>query len=321
MFKKEIKISSSEIEAPHNFEFQFTHYVFYPEIREGNKWCRILKLRSGKIVKGELESTGTVEKPSAILTIKAGKSLSNSEVKEAVETIAWISGFKEDLKPFYKMIKNDPVMQASLSLNYGWKEHSYPTVFESLVGVVVAQNVLFKRIYTMLELLCKNFGEKVSLEGKNYYAFPEPKAIATASLNDLRACKVGYRDKFLKVIAEKIVKEKIDLEKIKKMSNEKALEFLIQLPYVGPYTANLGLVLATRRRDIFHLDLFSREAIWTFYFDGKQVDDKTILQFAKKHWHPYESLVVGLLTTNTEEWAKKVGKKFRLKSGAKGGGK
>lgn len=321
MFRKILKISPSEIEAPHNFEFQFTHYVFCPEIGGRNKWSRILTLKSGRLVKGELESTGTIEKPSAILTIETNKALSPPETEEAKETIAWILGFKEDLKPFYKMVKNDPVMQASLTLNYGWKDKSYPTVFESLIGVVVAQNVQFKRIYTMLELLCQKFGEKITLEGKDYYAFPKPKAIATASLEDLRGCKVGYRDKFLKAIAEKIVKEEIDLGRVKKMPNEDALKFLTQFPYIGPYTAKLGLVLATRRRDIFHLDLFSREAMWTFYFDGKEVDDKTILEFAKNHWHPYESLAVGLLTTNTDEWAKKLGKKFRLKSGAKRGGK
>lgn len=321
MFKAEIKILPSEIEAPHNFEFQFTHYVFYPEIREGNRWCRILKLKLGKVVKTELESTGTIEKPSAVLMVKSKETLSASEIKEAKETIAWILGFDEDLKPFYKMVEDDPVMQASLTPNYGWKDKSYPTVFESLIGVVVAQNVQFKRIYTMLELLCQKFGEKISLEGKNYYAFPDPEAIAVASLKDLRTCKVGYRDKFLKAIAEKIIKEKINLERVKKMTNEEALKFLTQLPYVGPYTANLGLVLATRCRDIFHLDLFSREAMRTFYFGGKEVDDETILKFAKEHWHPYESLAAGLLTTNTDEWAKKLGKEFRLKSGAKGGSK
>lgn len=317
MFKTEIKIPTSEIEAPHNFDFQFTHYVFYPELREEGKWCRILKLKSGKIAKGEVESIGTVEKPSAILAIKANEALSTSEIEEAKGLISWILGFDEDLEPFYRMVKNDPVMQASLSINYGWKDKSYPTVFESLIGVVVAQNVQFKRIYKMLELLCRKFGEKLNLEGKSYYSFPKPEAIARASLKALRACKVGYRDKFLKAIAEKIVKEKIDLEKIKEISNEEAIEFLIRLPYVGPYTAKLGLVLATRRRDIFHLDLFSREAMWTFYFDDKHVDDKTILEFARSHWHPWESLAVGLLTTNTEIWAKKLGKKFRLKSGAK----
>jgi len=317
VFETKIKIPTSEIKAPHNFDFQFTHYVFYPEIREENKWCRILKLESGKVAKGEVESTGTIEKPSAILTIKANETLSASEAREAKDFIVWILGFDEDRKPFYEIIKSDPVMQASLSLNYGWKDKSYPTVFESIVGVVVAQNVQFKRIYKMLELLCRKFGEKLRLEGKNYYCFPEPEAIANASLKDLRACKVGYRDKFLKAIAEKIVKERINLEKIKEMSNEEALKFLTQLPYVGPYTAKLGLVLATRRRDIFHLDLFVREAMWTFYFGGKHVDDKTILEFAKNRWHPYESLAVGLLTTNTEEWSERLGKKFRLKSGAK----
>lgn len=317
--KEILKVSSSQVVAPHNFEFQRTHYVFYPELTEGSLWVRILELKSGKIVKVEVKSTGTTEQPSFILTFKSTQKLSELEVQEAKETIAWVLGFKEDLKPFYKMVKDDPVMQASLTLNYGWKDKSYPTVFESLIGVVVAQNVQFKRIYTMLELLCQKFGEKINLEGKTYYSFPEPKAIATASLEDLRACKVGYRDKFLKKIAGKIVKEKIDLEKVKGMDKEEAIKFLTQFPYIGQYTANLGLVLATRRRDIFHLDLFSREAMWTFYFEGKEVDDETILEFAKKHWHPYESLAVGLLTTNTDEWVKRLGKRFRLKSGAKRG--
>jgi N-glycosylase/DNA lyase len=317
MFKKTIKTSPAEVTSPHNFEFQRTHYVFYPELTEGNLWVRILELKSGRIVKVEVGSTGTIEQPSFVLTLKSDQRLSEDDIKEAKETIAWILGFKEDLKPFYKMVEGDLIMQASLTLNYGWKDKSYPTVFESLVGVVVAQNVFFKRIYAMLELLCQKFGEKVELEGKSYYSFPDPKAIAAASLEDLRACKVGYRDKFLKAIAEKVVKEEIDLEQVKEMSSGEAIKFLTQFPYIGLYTATLGLVLATKRRDIFHLDVFSREAMGTFYFEGKKVDDKTILEFAKKRWHPYESLAVGLLTTDTDEWAKELGKKFRLKSGAK----
>lgn len=90
----------------------------------------------------------------------------------------------------------------------------------------------------------------------------------------------------------------------------------MKLPGVGPYTADLALVIGFRR-PTFHLDLFSREAMYTFYFRRKKVPDEKIIKLVNRRWGKWKHHAMLLLTTNTDEWAQELGIKFRLKSGAK----
>lgn len=318
MYKKNIFIKSSEVEAPYNFEFHLEHYVIYPWLVENKNSVRILRLKSEKVVKVEISFTGTVNKPSFKFIVTSSKKLTRGEVEEIKDTISWCLGFKEKVKPFYdKICKKDPVLKVASEGMRGVRSGGDPVVFEAIIGVVVAQNVQFKRIYTMLKNLCQRFGDKLKIGSKVYYAFPTPKQLAKAPLKAIRACKVGYRDKYIKGIAQTIVKNKIDLEALKKISDDKKIrEELMKLPGVGPYTADLVLHIGFRRQ-VFHLDLFSREAMQIFYFNGKEVSDKKIMDYIDKHWGDHKSLGALFLTTNTDEWAKKLGKKFRLKSGAK----
>ncbi|GAG07000.1 unnamed protein product [marine sediment metagenome] len=169
----------------------------------------------------------------------------------------------------------------------------------------------------MQELLCKQFGVSAKFNDKVYYTHPLPEKIARATLAKIRTCKVGYRDKYIKGIAEKIVKEKVNLDKLRGIKDTKIIrERLMELPGVGPYTADLVLAIGFRR-PTFHLDLFTREALYTFYFDGKKVSDKELIKFVDKRWGKWKHHVMLLLTTNTDTWAKKLGISFRLKSGAK----
>jgi N-glycosylase/DNA lyase len=169
----------------------------------------------------------------------------------------------------------------------------------------------------MQRLLCEKFGEKQNFDGKTYYTFPTPQRLAIASLEEIRSCKVGYRDKYIKGVAEKIVRENINLDDLRKLTDIKIIrEKLIEFPGVGPYTADLTIAIGFRL-PTFHMDLFTREALWQFYFKGKKVSDETLIKFAEKRWGKWKHHAMLLLTTNTDEWAKKAGLKFRLKSGAK----
>lgn len=65
------------------------------------------------------------------------------------------------------------------------------------------------------------------------------------------------------------------------------------------------------------MDLFSREALYQFYFNGTKQEDKELLKFVEKRWGKWKHRVMLLLTTNTDTWVRELGIDFRLKSGAK----
>lgn len=315
--RKTIKVPIPETSQPYNFDYFLTHYVFQPWVLENNGLVRLFKLNSGKFI---LVRVGFSKKPkpTLLITLESKTILKPDEEKWIVDMISWNFAVNEEVKEFYEEIcKKDPVLKAASKEIYGAHLRTDPYVFESVLGVIMAQNVQFQRIYKMTELLCKKFGESQKFNNKTYYTFPTPQRLSKASLSEIRECKVGYRDKYIKGVAEKIVKDKIKLDDLRKLNDVKVIkEKLMELPGVGPYTADLAIAIGFRL-PTFHLDLFSREALYTFYFHGKKVSDNKLLAFVDKKWGKWKHHAMLLLTTNTDVWARELGKVFRLKSAAK----
>lgn len=318
MKKREIKYSRQEVIPPLNWEFFLTHYVFQPWVREGNSLVRLFKFPSGNLALVRVKFSGSVSNPQVKLELIAEEKLSQSDSRWIKDLVSWCFAFKEPVTEFYDQVcQQDPVLQAASRQIYGAKFRADPDVFESVIGVVVAQNIQFKRIYSMLELLCQRFGQAQRFGPQTYFTFPEPQILAEAKMRKIRDCKVGYRDKYIKGIAEYLVGRGINLNDLRQLEDLKQIrEELIKLPGVGPYTADLALALGFRR-PTFHVDLFSREAIQTFYFEGKTTSDEKIRDFAERRWGKWKHYAMLLLTTNTEEWAKVLGVDFRLRSGAR----
>lgn len=313
---KTVEILIPESSKPYNFEYFLTHYVFQPWVVEGKELVRLFKLDSNAFI---LVRVGYSEKPksSLLLTLESKTAISKTDEQWLTNMISWNFGVNVEVKYFYEDIcGNDPVLKAAAKAIYGARLRTDPYVFESVLGVIMAQNVQFNRIYKMNELLCKTFGEPQEFSKKTYYTFPSPQRLAEAELSEIRACKVGYRDKYIKGVAQKIVKEHLNLDDLRKLDDAKEIrEKLIELPGVGPYTADLAMAIGFRI-STFHLDLYSREALYTFYFKGKHVPDEALLKFVDKRWGKWKHNVMLLLTTNTDTWAKELNMKFRLKSGA-----
>lgn len=316
MLMIQVKIPIPQKSQPYNFQYFLDHYVFQPWVRENNKLVRLFKLDSGKLV---LATVSFKDRPSTlILEFQSKSKLTKKGKKWLVDMLSWNFAVNEEVKEFYEEIcQKDRVLKAAAEQIYGAHLRTDPYVFESIIGVVVAQNVRFDRIYKMSELLCKNFGDKAKFNGKTYFTFPESERLASAPLEKIRACKVGYRDKYIKGIAQKVVQENINLDDLRKIEDTDVIrEKLMQLPGVGPYTADLALAIGFLR-PTFHLDLFTREALYTFYFKGKKVPDKKLISFVDKKWGKWKHHAMLLLTTNTDVWAKNLGVNFRLRSFAK----
>jgi len=318
MFTAVITLQSDSVVAPHKFAHQLETYVIAPELREKDALVEIMRLSTGRLVKVEIRGRGTADKPKLDLTVKSRVKLHGDMIEEVCNEISWYLGLTEDLKPFYLMSSKDPVMQAAISHQYGSKPKSSFPVFKTLIDCICAQNVVFKRLFSMMTAICDRFGDKLKLEGKEYSAFPSPDQLAEAPLDDLRACKVGYRDKIIKNVAQAIVNKGIAIERLNELSLEDAQRVLLGLPGVGPYTANLTLSLARRERTVIHLDTYVREVFRHFYFRNRAASDDQIISFVNERWPGYQATAIGYLTTHTDVWAENLGKKFRLKSWAGG---
>jgi N-glycosylase/DNA lyase len=314
-FSAHATIDRADIAPPHDFGFQLRHYVIAPEVRESDKLIEVFRTAAADLVKVEVSSCGCVQQPCLDLRLQAHRPLSPADVSHVRDMVMWRLGTREDLRPFYALVKDDPVLSASVTHNFGAKGKCSNSMFDAVIDVICAQNTVWRRVYTMRANLAAAFGDAFVSGDRVYPASPTPEQLAAASLGAIRACGVGYRDRYIKGVAEAVVAG-FDVERLKDAPRAQARQQLMQLPGVGPYTADLGLIIGARRQDAMFLDVYLKEALRTFYFDGEPVPDPALADFAEDKWGPYRGLAWLYLTSNTEEWARELGLSFRLRSGA-----
>jgi N-glycosylase/DNA lyase len=315
LFRASFSFEPSDIAAPHDFGFQLRHYVVAPEVREAEKLVQIVRLESSSLVKIDVVSAGTAEEPRLSVTLHSQERVSPAVIEDARGRVAWRLGLQDDLRPFYAVAEGDPIMSAAVEHNYGAKGKASFTMFDAVIDVICAQNTAFRRLYAMRANLAEAFGDPFETPAGTYRASPTPEQLAAAPLEAIRACGVGYRDRFIKGVAE-AASRGWDFERLGHVLREDARRELMRLPGVGPYTADLALIIGARRQDALFLDVFIREVLRRLYFGGEDVPDERIAGFAEERWGPYRGYAWLYLSTNTEIWARTLGMDLPLRSGA-----
>ena len=118
-----------------------------PEARDGRKLVEIVRLASGTLAKVDVRSLGTVEEPRLELMLSSALALSSADVREARQLVVWRLGLDDDLRPFYTLVADDPVLTASIEHNYGAKGKAAFSMFDAVIDVICAQNTAFRRLY------------------------------------------------------------------------------------------------------------------------------------------------------------------------------
>lgn len=306
-----------KVKGPYNFDYVLNHYNIYPWFKEGNKLCRILRLKDDSIIKVEITSEGSVFDITLFFSIIAPIELSQNAIQESIEKMCWCLLLNEEYDEYYKMCKNDPIlMAAEREKRYG-RGKLYPDIFEGIVGVILSQNISFKRIYQMMKNLSLLFGDYILIGNNKYHAFPKPENLANKSIEDIKKAKVGYRAKYIKQIAKKIVDDNIDLESLRLLNNEELRKKLMEFPGIGKYSANL-IIRVAFNRNVYYLDSYVKKIIESAYFNGRTLSVSEVEQFIQNRWGEFAHYAIDALTTNTEVWSRKIGLEMNVKSGAKG---
>ena len=247
-------------------------------------------LSSGKLVLVSLVSIGTIEKPKLEITIQSDAPTNEEEKEEVVNKIFRILGLNQDLKGFYAFAQRDPILKRAVSDFYGLRGYSEPTVFETIVMAILEQQVTLTYAGKMRECIIKKFGEEMKVNGQVYCAFPSPEALAGASIDQMRECKLSkYKASYIKGIAESIVKGEFDPEELRELSKDKAMERLLKLKGVGRWTAEYILARGLGKNVVPADDVALRKTTSEYYFAGKELSEKEIREFAKQ-WQKYRGM-------------------------------
>jgi N-glycosylase/DNA lyase len=117
----------------------------------------------------------------------------------------------------------------------------------------------------MLNNLARKYGEKVVLEGAEFFAFPEPRRLARASLAGLTDCGLGYRAKYVSETSKRIFAGDFELERLRKLPYEQAKLELCGLPGVGPKVADCVLLFGLGKLEAFPVDVWVKRVLLNHY--------------------------------------------------------
>ncbi len=187
---------------------------------------------------------------------------------------------KEDLS------KDDEVMKDATNFGHGIRILKQEP-WETLISFIISANNAIPRIKKSVRLLSENFGEYLGqYGGKDYYSFPTPEAIYNLSEEQLAACGVGYRSKYILNTARAVIDENISLEQLKELNSEDCFEAMRRFSGVGPKVANCILVFAMGKVEAVPVDVWVKRVMEYFYFH-EDTPNKKIEEFARDKFGKY----------------------------------
>ncbi len=230
-----------------------------------------------------------------VINVRMDKDLlcvsSNKEdnLKEVVENYFDLGNDYSSMNDF--LIKQDDKLTSAIEFSNGLKMIKQDP-FETIIEYIISANNGVYQIANALNNIAKKYGKKVMFNNKEYYLFPGYKDLSKVTLEDFRKCKVGFRDKYLKAIIDKLNNNEINLEEFYNLDTKVALDKLMENIGIGPKVASCILLFAYQKYDVFPIDTWVKKVMKKDY---EIIGEKNIRAFATKTYGKYSGIAIQYL--------------------------
>ena len=161
----------------------------------------------------------------------------------------------DDLNEIFSSFPKDILVSKSLS-RYPGLRLMRQEFDQCMISFVCASNTNISMIRRMLNSLCRKFGNKVIVDGKQFYTFPSAARLNRATDEELRLCGLGYRTKAVKAVAESIINGSLDRRYLLRLPYEEAKEELLKVYGIGNKVADCILLFSLDKLDAFPIDVW-----------------------------------------------------------------
>jgi N-glycosylase/DNA lyase len=160
--------------------------------------------------------------------------------------------------------------------------------WECLASFILSSTKQIVQIQQIVRTLSERYGDptKVPPGRGPAYAFPSAQRIASLTEAELRACKMGFRAKYLLSAAHRVTTGELDLKQIQHLPAREARDELMRLAGVGEKIADCVLLFAYGFPTAFPVDVWIARALSQFYFRGRRMHPDRLRRFAGRHFGP-----------------------------------
>ena len=238
---------------PYSLALTAERYTRFPEVVDrfaGGVYRRLLPVGRGVLL--SVEQAGP---PSAAsLEIRLDGRLADSDAaRTAARRVAEVTlGAASDVASFYRAHRGDPVLGPPIRAFRGLRVAGVPSLWEALVTAVLAQQVNLMFAYDIRRELALRYGPRARFFGETFVGFPPTGPLADETLPRLRRFRLS-RSKALAIrgLARAFEEGSLSEDGLSRVTDEEAIERLTEIPGVGRWTAEIGLLRGLGRPDIF----------------------------------------------------------------------
>ncbi|MDO5336759.1 MAG: DNA glycosylase [Eubacteriales bacterium] len=140
--------------------------------------------------------------------------------------------------------------------------------WETLATFLLSQRKNIPAIKQAVEMLCIQAGTRIENQDEEIYAFPTPEQIAGMSGEQMDACRLGYRAKYVRRLGEIFALGELTVEGLSALTDKELLETLLGLYGVGVKVASCTALFGFHRLDLFPRDVWINRVLEERYPQG-----------------------------------------------------
>lgn len=179
---------------------------------------------------------------------------------------------------------DDPVLRAAIDYCPGIRVARQP-VWECLATFITSSLKQVTHIRSISMTLRQRYGQRHELAGREFFAYPEPAALAAAGEQNLRQCALGYRAKSLALAGEAIASGRVNLAEIENVAvAHEARAALMELHGVGEKIANCALLFSCGQWGAFPIDVWIERILREHY--RKRLKGAKLQAWAEDYFGP-----------------------------------
>ncbi len=203
--------------------------------------------------------------------------------------------FGRDYKEIQKVIsKNDDSMKEAIKFGKGIRILNQDP-WEMLISFITSACNNIPRISKTIDNISKKYGKRIKVDDaknpnlrREFYLFPTPNELGKASVEDLRGCNLGFRDKYVFEATKKVLTKELDLNSLKNMDYMKAKKELSKIAGVGSKVADCILLFSYSKMEAFPVDTWIKQIMNEIYIDSKNA--KKIEEYAHNKFGEYAGI-------------------------------
>jgi DNA-3-methyladenine glycosylase II len=278
------------------FDFNLSATIFSDgdksirKYQDGKFW-QVIRLDDSLILV-TMKLLGTVEDPKISVDLRSDHRVSEADKEQAKQTVSAMLNLDLDLKPFYEQAKKDRILMGIIHRLRGLKIPTTPTVFEALIDSITEQQISLNVAHALERRLIKTFGKALRLQSEVYYAYPTPRELASARLEQLRGCGLSSKKaEYINEVSRMVVDGKLDLEGFKRYDDaQRVINELDRIRGIGLWTAELTVARGMRKLDVIPADDLGLRRIISHHYCGDEKISGIEARKVAKRWGKWKGL-------------------------------